>query len=187
MQERIIRSLLVNYDNDVSKYKIAKMSGASYSWTHQFLKKLEEGKLISGTQIINYAGMINLFKASRIKSKYRYYLVKCPERILQETDMEYALTTYAAENLTQNYLFLSRYELYIKPDDLHKWQDLFLTNGLVGGGNVKIIYGDDHVFTGSMTINGLKVVSVPQLIVDLLDVGASCAEAADMLIEKQIN
>jgi len=56
--------------------------------------------------------------------------------------------------------------------------------GLVGRGNLRLLLADNHVFYGSFERAGLKVVSLPQLIVDLFDEGSVCVEAAEKLLEK---
>ena len=54
----------------------------------------------------------------------------------------------------------------------------------MGKGNLRLLMDDEHVFYGSFEQKGLKVVSLPQLIVDLFDEGGVCVEAAEMLLKK---
>ncbi|MCX8181732.1 MAG: hypothetical protein N3D12_01310 [Candidatus Methanomethyliaceae archaeon] len=98
--------------------------------------------------------------------------------------MQYALTTYQAENIVQRYLFPSRTDIYINKEDLEKWHQLITTDGLVGKGNLRLLISDAHVFYGSFQCQGLTIVCIPQLIVDLLEEGGVCTEAAERLIEK---
>lgn len=51
-------------------------------------------------------------------------------------------------------------------------------------GNVKIIIADEHVMYGKRNINKLSIVSLPQLIIDLIKEGGPCQEAAEMLIKR---
>jgi hypothetical protein len=94
------------------------------------------------------------------------------------------LTTYQAENLVQNYLFPSRVDIYIKESDWEQWHDILSKKGLVGKGNVRLILSDEHVFYNSFEKDGLKVVSMPQLIIDLMNEGGVCVEAAELLIKR---
>jgi hypothetical protein len=48
-----------------------------------------------------------------------------------------------------------------------------------------VLVGDTQVFYGASERSGLKIVSNPQLIVDLLTEGGVCMEAAEMLMEKE--
>ena len=53
--------------------------------------------------------------------------------------MEYALTTYQAESIVNGYLFPSKVEFYVGPDDLNDWHRMLVREGaLVGGGNVRL-------------------------------------------------
>ena len=66
---------------------------------------------------------------------------------------------------------------------MQKWHDLMLKNGLYGKGNVRIIFDDVQVMYGKRKINGLNVVSIPQLIIDLFSEGGVCEEAAEILLK----
>ena len=109
---------------------------------------------------------------------------KNPLDLIQETNLQYALTTYQAENLVQHYLFPSRIDLYIKREDADKWHEELTVEGLVGKGNLRLLIADEHVFFGAFKRQNLTVVSIPQLIVDLLAEGGVCTEAAEKLINK---
>jgi len=102
--------------------------------------------------------------------------------LLKETDLEYALTTYQAENLQQGVLFASTTDLYIRPDDIEEWMNLVTENGMIGGGNTRIKVTDSHVFYNQQTVDSYTTMSIPQLIVDLLEEGGPCEEAAENLI-----
>jgi len=58
------------------------------------------------------------------------------------------------------------------------------SEGLVGKGNVRLLIADHHVFYGASERQGLNVVSLPQLIIDLLEEGGVCTEAAEKLLKK---
>ena len=107
-----------------------------------------------------------------------------PLGMLKRTGLQYALTTYQAESIVQRYLFPSRIDLYIRKKDAERWHELIAREGLVGKGNVRLLLADEHVFYGSFERDGLKVVSLPQLIVDLFEEGGVCVEAAEKLLEK---
>lgn len=189
VKERILRVLL-NQANDQSekltKYKIVKLAKANISWVIELLKKLEKQGLVDGTRVKDYHGLITMWKNIRIRPDVREYMVRDILDLLRKTDMKYALTTYAAENLVQKYLFTSRIDFYIQPNDLHKWHNMLSEKGLVGKGNVRLLLTDEHVFYNSSVRDGLTVVSIPQLIVDLMAEGAVGGEAADMLLEKEM-
>ena len=109
--------------------------------------------------------------------------LQSPVEIIQEADLTHAFTTYQAENAHQGFLFTSNTAVYVAPDDTEEWLSLIEKQGLIGGGNTEFRVTDNHVFYGAKTVNGLETVSIPQLIVDLLDEGGPCVKAAERLIE----
>jgi hypothetical protein len=184
LRERIIRTLLVEPNGTLTKYKLAKMAQTSFPWTHEFLSKLQTLNLVVGTQVINYTGLINYWLQIKTKPEKREYMHKNTTDLIQTLKLPYALTTYQAENLVQHYLFPSRIDLYIKKEDMDKWHEEITVEGLVGKGNLRLLVADEHVFYGAFERQNLTVVSVPQLIVDLLEEGGVCTEAAEKLISK---
>jgi hypothetical protein len=184
LRERIIRTLLVEPNGTLTKYKLAKTAEASFPWTHEFLSKLQALKLVKGTQVTNYTGLINYWLQTKTSPEKKDYMHKNPLNLIQETNLPYALTTYQAENLVQHYLFPSRIDLYIKKENVDKWHEELTFEGLVGKGNLRLLIADEHVFFGAFKRQDLTVVSIPQLIVDLLQEGGVCIEAAEKLIKK---
>jgi hypothetical protein len=184
LQEHIIRVLLVEPDGTLSKYKLAKKAESSFPWTHELLNKLEALKLVKGTKVTDYAGLLNYWLQIKTKPEKKDYMHKDPTKLIQKTELPYALTTYQAENLVQHYLFPSRTDLYVKAEDAAKWHNKLTVEGLVGKGNLRLLIADAHVFYGAFKRQGLTVVSIPQLIVDLLEEGGTCTEAAEKLIQK---
>jgi hypothetical protein len=199
-RERILRVILNYPKGSISTYRIAKEAECSRSWAIAFLHKLEKMKLVKkisnisesnrkmeGTCVIDVMGLFNYWIEISHPLYIREYHVKNPIHCLEKTSLNYALTTYQAETLTQNYLFPSRTDLFVREEDVEKWHKLFTKNGLTGKGNVKIIIEDEHVFYKSKQKKGFKVVSIPQLIVDLLKEGGVAEEAAIMLMRKKYN
>ena len=72
------------------------------------------------------------------------------------------------ETLTQHYLFPSRVDLYIKEEDIQAWHKLLTKHGLVGKGNIRLLLEDEHVFYSNIKKKGLRIVSIPQLILDFV-------------------
>lgn len=181
---RIARILLNSPDGTLSKYRIAKLAGCTYPWVHALLKKMNAEGLVDGTRVADFGALFSWWNQWRPPFKYRDYMVQEPLSVLRSAGMKYALTTYRAENKIQNYLFTSRTDLYIRDEDMRAWHNILAQAGLVGSGNMRILYGDDHAFYKSVHVDGLTLASVPQIILDLYTEGGPCAEAADMLVEK---
>ena len=184
VRDRILRVLVNNPSEDMSKYEIARQAGATYPWVREFFLKLEEMGLVKGTRVLDYPALLHYWQSVNIKYKYREYMVKEPLKLLKNNKLPYALTTYQAENLIQNYLFPSRVDIYIKEEEWKQWHDMISKKGLVGKGNLRLLLAEEHVFYKSFEKDGLKIVSIPQLIVDLMIEGSVCIEAAELLIQK---
>jgi hypothetical protein len=190
-RERVIRTLLNHPEGSLTKYRVAKLSKSPWTSTHRILNELQEVGLVRGTRVEKFKDLLGVWANWKVKIKYREYLVRDPLSILRSQKattgrLRYALTTYQAENLIQNYLFPSRIDLYIRPRDTEKWYRMLAKEGaLAGKGNFRLILShDEHVFYNSHTVERLHVVSIPQLIVDLFREGGVCVEAANMLLDK---
>ena len=185
VREKILRVLLNHPQEKLTKYRIVKNSGANISWVIEFLKKLEKMGLVEGTKVKDYRKLVLFWCDLRKRLEFREYMVKKPLELLKKTDLQYALTTYQAENFVQHYLFPSRIDFYINPKDRKKWHRILTEDGLAGKGNTRVLIEDIHVFYNASNKNGLNVVSIPQLVVDLLEEGGPCMEAAEMLMKKE--
>ena len=183
-RERILRVLLIE-PKSLSKNELSKKAQCTRQWVILFLRELEKKKLVKETKVVNPVGLIKYWLTIRKKpKKYREYMVKEPLRFLQKAKLDYALTTYQAENIVEHHLFPSRIDIYIKEEDLQKWHSLLLKEGLYGKGNVRIIVAEEQFTYGKRKINNLFIVSLPQLIIDLFAEGGPAAEAAEMLLAK---
>ncbi|MBI2147391.1 hypothetical protein HYU19_02830 [Candidatus Woesearchaeota archaeon] len=183
-RERILRVLLTE-PTPLSKNELSKKAQCTRQWVILFLRQLEKKKLVKETKVVNPVGLAKYWLTIHKKyKKYREYMVKEPARLLKQTRLDYALTTYQAENMVQHHLFPSRIDMYIKEEDLQTWHSLFLKEGLYGKGNVRVITAEEHTVYGKRKLNGLFVVSLPQLIIDLFTEGGPAAEAAEMLLAK---
>lgn len=183
-QERILRVLLAE-NKLLSKNELSKKANVTRQWVILFLRKLEKVKLVRGTKVINPIKLIKYWlNISKKTKKYKEYMINEPLNLLKKFNLSYALTTYQAENIIQNYLFPSRVDVYILKEDLEKWHSILTKNGLYGKGNFRIIINDEYVMYNKRKLNNLFVVCLPQLIIDLLKEGGVCGEAANMLLER---
>ncbi|MDG6991128.1 MAG: hypothetical protein JRM99_06870 [Nitrososphaerota archaeon] len=185
IRERMLRVLFNNPSGTLTKYRIAKEAGGTYPWVHALLTQLQQDGLVKGTGVKESRELMALWQKWRLPPETRDYMLRKPLSVFSRADLDYALTTYQAENLVQNYLFPSRIDFYVHRSDLAGWHDLLVREGLVGKGNTRLLLADEHVFYNSSERGGFRVVSIPQLIVDLLAEGGVCVEAAEMLMEKK--
>jgi|SRR3989344_1481710 len=181
VKERIIKVLLT--EKSLTKYKVSKLANASFGWTHEFLSNLEKLKLVKDSKVINVEGLVDYYFKIKKKPKFREYMIQDPLKVLKSSNLDYAVTTYFAENVVQRFLFPSRLDIYIKVEDFDKWHKMLTSKGLYGKGNFRVLLSSSGLFK-SEKFNGLNIVSTPELIVDLKLEGGPCIEAADMLLER---
>jgi predicted transcriptional regulator len=184
IRERVIRILLNEPKGTLTMYRISKEVKCSFSWVHEFLRKLETKGLVNKTKVKDYTGLVKYWLDVKTKADKKEYMHRDPINLLKKARLLYALTTYQAETLVQHYLFPSRIDLYVRGEDAAQWHELITKEGLVGKGNLRLLITDDHVFFGSFQRAGLNIVSLPQLIVDLFEEGSVCVAAAEKLLEK---
>ena len=182
-KERILRVLLNHDGEELTKYRVAKLSEASEPWTRQYTDQLEDRGLLRGTEVLNPRELYREWRELRIKPNQLEVSLQQPLEVVQDSGLEYGLTTYQAENLHQGLLFVSTVDFYVAPDEIEEWLQIVEERGLLGGGNTRLRATDEHVFYNGQKVSGATTVSVPQLIVDLLDEGGPCTEAAENLIE----
>lgn len=182
-KERIIRVLLNHAGDDLTKYRAAKLAEVSEPWTRQYSDRLEDQGLIKDTQVLKPRELYEEWREIRIPTNQVTVSMQAPMQLLEETELEYGLTTYRAENLHQGVLFPSTTDFYINPEETAEWTQVVKDKGLLGGGNTRIRVADSHVFYHQLKIEAFTTVSIPQLILDLLDEGGPCEEAAETLIQ----
>jgi len=183
-KERILRVLLCHTDEEITKYQVAKEADVSEPWCREYTEKLEEKGLLKDTEVLDPAQLYEEWLEIRINPNQTEVSLQNPEKVLQDTELSYRLTTYKAENLVQGFLFVSTTDFYVDPTETEEWQELIENKGLIGGGNTRIRVTDEHVFYNSQQLGDFQVVSTPQLILDLLDEGGPCTQAAEKLIAK---
>lgn len=182
-KERIIRVLLNHTGVDFTKYRLAQLSEASEPWTRQYTEKLEEQGLVKGTEVVAPLELYQTWLNQRIEPNQVEVSLQQPMDLIAETDLQYALTTYQAENLHQGFLFTSTTDFYIAPEEINDWLTVVEERGLLGGGNTRIRVLDEHIFYNQQTVDDFSTVSIPQLILDLLAEGGPCEEAAEKFID----
>ena len=182
-KERIIRVLLNHTGDDLTKYRLAQLSETSEPWTRQYTERLEEQGLIDGTEVVAPGELYRVWVDQRIEPNQLQVSLQQPMDLLAATDLQYALTTYQAENLHQGLLFTSTTDFYITSAEIDEWLTVVEEKGLLGGGNTRIRVLDDHVFYNRQVVDGFSTVSIPQLILDLRAEGGPCEQGAEKLIE----
>ncbi len=184
---RIILELLHCQDGSLTKYHLAKETQTNISWVINFLRKLEKKKLVKVTKVLNVDKLIDYYLTLEKRPKYFDFFIQQPKEYFLFQKKIHALTTYAAENSISHHLFLTRFDAYTKEEDIQAWKDELFKKGLVGRGNVRIIVAyDDYIFKFTQKINGLHLVTIPFLLIDLKREGGVCMQAYEYLVKKYV-
>lgn len=183
-RERLLRVLLNHPHGDLSKRALSREADTTDAWAVKLTNQLEEDGFVDGTVVQDPRGLYDYWRETRIPPSQLTVSLQSPIDVIQDAGLTHAFTTYQAENAHQGFLFTSNTAVYVHPDDTDVWQSIIEVQGLIGGGNTEFRVTDSHVFYNSETVNDIRTVSIPQLIVDLLDEGGPCVEAAERMIEE---
>lgn len=181
-KERLHRVLLNHPNGDLSRYEIAQQANVSKGWAYDYFDQLQSEGYIHDSTVQEPDRLYQHWLTTRIEPNSVRVSFQQPLTQIREADLEYALTTYEAEQIHQGFLFNSSTDLYVREGDIPSWLDIIEANGFVGGGNTEFRATDEHVFYNAQPIDNTTTVSIPQLIVDLLGEDGPAAEAADRLI-----
>jgi len=185
---RMVKYLIQTPGGSLSRYALAKAAKSSQPWGVKFIQNLEEKGLVSGTRVVDVLKL----------ARYGVEISPSPEKVIRAYHgnplefikrnlKEYALTTYFAENLITHHLFPSRCDIYVKQDVL---EDLFkkvMDEGMIGDGNLRfIVPADPEIVRDIQLVNEIMVVSMGQLIMDLIKEGGVCTEAAEEMVKRNV-
>jgi predicted transcriptional regulator len=184
-KERLHRVLLNHPTGELSRYEITKRAKVSKGWAYDYFDQLESKGFLEKSKVTDSVGLYHHWLQTRIEPNAVRVSFQQPLTQIREAGLEYALTTYEAEQIHQGFLFNSSTDVYVQEDDIPTWLDIIEENGLIGGGNTEFRATDEHVFYNAQTVNGVTTVSIPQLIVDLLGEDGPAVDAANRLIESR--
>jgi hypothetical protein len=183
-KERLHRVLLNHAAGELSRYAVANEADVSTSWAYDYLDQLEDDGLIEDTTVIDPPALYDRWLETRIEPNSVRVSLQQPRERIREAGLDYAFTTDEAEQVHQGFLFASTTALYVREEDIDDWLDVIEQNGFVGGGNTELRATDEHVFYNTQTVDEITTVSIPQLIVDLLDEDGPAVEAANRLMDR---
>jgi hypothetical protein len=183
-KERLHRVLLNHPNGELSRYELAQRADVSKGWAYEYFEQLGSEGYIRDATVQDPVGLYRHWLGTRIEPNTVRVSFQQPLNQIRAADLDYALTTYEAEQAHQGFLFSSSIDLYVREDDIPTWLTIIEENGLIGGGNTEFRATDEHVFYNTHTVDDITTVSLSQLIVDLLDEDGPAAEAATRLIEE---
>jgi len=183
-KERLHRVLLNHADGELSRYEVTQRADVSKGWAYDYFGRLESKGFLSESTVSDPEGLYHHWLETRIDPNTLRVSFQRPLDQVQSAGLDYALTTYEAETVHQGFLFGSSTDLYVRGNDIPAWLDVIEENGLIGGGNTEFRATDEHVFYNVQTVDDVTTVSIPQLIVDLLDEDGPAVEAANRLMTR---
>ncbi|MEK6921014.1 MAG: hypothetical protein AABX82_03970 [Nanoarchaeota archaeon] len=185
---RIILELLHRPDGSLTKYRMAKETETNISWVIALLRKLEERKLVKETKVQDVDKLIDYYLTLEKKSIHFDFFIQEPREYFLSQKKTYLLTTYAAENNISYHLFLTRFDTYVKEEEIQVWKEELFKKGLLGKGNVRLIIPPDpYIFKFTQKIKGLCLVTIPLLLIDLKREGGVCMQAYEYLVKKYVS
>lgn len=149
--------------------------------------KLTSFKLLNAwayTTSIKEIGHISFSAAERPE-----YLLKKISQIAVQLKLNYAFTLYGATELVSPYVVPNSVDFYILSSDKEKWEKALVKHNIfpAENGNINVYLVDKDYFYNSLEINGCKIISLPQLYVDLLSLGGRGEEAAQQILKVMNN
>ena len=115
--ERIFRILLSLPFVERSIYRISKESDTDYHWTYNTLKELEKLGVVEGQKLIEPISLFKIWADRPITTLFREYHIQEPKKFIHEVELDYAITTYYAENQLGSYLIPRIMDIYIHEKD----------------------------------------------------------------------
>jgi len=185
---RIVKRLLERPDGGWTKYGLAKAAGCSRQWVIELLGKLEHTGLVQGTKVNDIMAMARYgADASPEPLKIVDCLHREPLKLLKTAGEEYAVTTTYAEYEVTRQLFRTRCDAYVTAEALGKLWNRILKEGLVGGGNMRLILPVDcQIVKDARTLKGIRIVSPGQLMIDLVREGGASAQGAEEMVRRRV-
>jgi hypothetical protein len=194
----IIRILTTNLDMQLSD--IAKLANIRNSVAHKLVLKL-----INSGYVVKAGGLIKVLNPNRLTKAWSYcvsikelnkvyynaaerpqYLIKTIANAARTAGLDYAFTLFSATEFVSPYVAPSETYIYVKKDDLKKWDVLLRKQNMLSTsreGNVILLSVDEDYFVGVWDAHGSKIVSLPQLYVDLFSFGGRGEEAAEQILD----
>lgn len=198
VRERIIEVILEQpAAAPLTAYEVSKLCQCTPPYAYAYLDKLSRARLVEGTAVREAPALFEYWLKIREEPRVVEFFVPNPMSLfVPSPDLEYAVTTYVGESVTQGYLSPARWDIYLVEEDLGAWSTHLRSHGaLRGRGNFRLLVADPWIARHpSARLSGvdadggrtpLRTVPDPRLVVDLLAEGAVAVEGAKLLMERR--
>ncbi|MBI4453842.1 hypothetical protein HY636_04325 [Candidatus Woesearchaeota archaeon] len=195
--QNIIRVLL-NYKNKgFTTRELAKEANVSVGLTVKLLSSLAATgyivkkpkiKLTSFKLLNAWAYTTSIKEISQLSfsaAERPEYLFKKISLIAAQNNLNYAFTLYSATEFVSPFVVPNTLDFYILNSDKEKWETSLVKHNIFPAekGNITVYLVDKDYFYNLLEINGNKIISLPQLYVDLFSLGGRGEEAAQQLLK----
>lgn len=193
----IIRVLL-NEKDKLTMRELASKASVSLGMTVKIINALESSGYTEkkrGIKVKNWEKLVKawghtvsireLKKIEFSAAERPQFVIKKIASILNKNKIKYAFTLFSATEVLAPYVAPAETHLYILKEDRKKIEKLFKKENILPAekGNVVCFLGDESYFYNSQNIRGIKIISSPQLYVDLFSYGGRGEDAAENLLE----
>jgi len=192
----IIRVLLNEKDKKLKLRELANKAKVSLGMTVKIVNALESSGHLEkrrGIRIVSWEKLLKSWsytvsvkeneKIEFLGAERPQYLIKKISKLLSKE--AYAFTLFSATEIIAPYVAPNKVHLYIPKDKEKVISKIFVKEGimLAEEGNIVCYLVDEKHFYGSKEIRGIKIISLPQLYVDLVSYGGRGEEAAENILK----
>src|SRR3989344_1476472 len=190
----IIRVLL-NGNTAIKLRDLAKKANVSLGMAVKIVNSLASTQFINkknGIKVVQYERLLKAWaytvsvnenpKIEFIAAERPQYLIKKISNLLKNE--KYAFTLFSATEVTFPYVTPNKVHLYILKTKEKEISKIFISEAVTPAeeGNVICYLVDESHLFGSLEIRGIKIISLPQLYVDLISYGGRGQEAAEQIL-----
>lgn len=192
----IIRVLLNEKYKKLKLRELANKAKVSLGMTVKIVNALEAcGHLEKrrGIRIVNFEKLLKSWsytvsvkenkKIEFLGAERPQYLIKKVSGLLRKE--AYAFTLFSATEIIAPYVAPNKVHLYVLKGKEREISKIFVKGGIMPAeeGNIVCYLVDEKYFYGSQEIRGVKIISLPQLYVDLVSYGGRGEEAAEQILK----
>jgi len=192
----IIRVLLNEKDKKLNLRELAGKAKVSLGMTVKIVGALEASghlekkrgvKVISWEKLLRaWSYTVSIKENKKIEflaaERPQYLIKKISDLLRRET---YAFTLFSATEIIAPYVAPDKTHLYILKDGEKEISEIFLKRGIMHAeqGNIICYLVDQNHFYGWKEVRGVKIISLPQLYVDLVSYDGRSQESAEMVLK----
>jgi len=196
----IIRVLLNERDKKLKVRELANKAKVSLGMTVKIVNALEScGHLEKkrGIRVISWEKLLKSWSytvSTEENEKMEFLAAERPQYIIKKISSllrkeNYAFTLFSATEIVYPYVAPDKVHLYILKNEKKKISEILVKEGIMPAekGNIICYLVDEKQFYGGKEVRGVKVISLPQLYVDLLSYGGRGEEAAEQILKSMKN